>query len=60
LAYGLVSSGALVRTLGPLAAPSLAFPLLVASGVLWSGAFAIFLAVHAPMLLRPRVDGRPG
>ncbi len=60
LAYGLVSAGALVRTFGPLAAPSLAFPLLVASGVLWSGAFASFLAVYAPILLRPRVDGRPG
>jgi uncharacterized protein involved in response to NO len=60
LAYALVSAGALFRTFGPLAAPALAFPLLVASGLLWSGAFASFLAVYAPILLRPRVDGRPG
>ena len=60
LAYGLVSAGALLRTFGPLAAPSLALALLVASGVLWSAAFAIFLAVYAPILVRSRVDGRPG
>jgi uncharacterized protein involved in response to NO len=60
LAYGLVSAGALVRTFGPFAAPSLALPLLIASGVLWSAAFAIFLAVFAPILVRPRLDGGPG
>jgi uncharacterized protein involved in response to NO len=61
LAYGLVSAGALLRTFGPLLAPpSFAFPVLVVSGLLWSAAFASFLAAYAPILLRPRVDGQPG
>jgi len=30
------------------------------SGILWVLAFGCFLIRYAPMLLRPRVDGRPG
>ena len=33
---------------------------IIASGVVWILAFGVFLARYAPMLLRPRVDGRPG
>lgn len=33
---------------------------VIASGVVWILAFAVFLMRYAPMLLRPRVDGRPG
>lgn len=28
--------------------------------VFWIGAFAAFLVIYLPMLIRPRVDGRPG
>jgi uncharacterized protein involved in response to NO len=31
--------------------------LLVLAAVLWSGAFAVFVAVYAPLLLRPRAAG---
>jgi uncharacterized protein involved in response to NO len=30
------------------------------SALLWSVAFAVLLFNYAPILLRPRVDGRPG
>jgi len=33
---------------------------VIASGVVWILAFVAFLSRYAPMLLRPRVDGRPG
>lgn len=34
--------------------------LLAAAGLAWETAFALFLLRYAPMLLRPRADGRPG
>jgi uncharacterized protein involved in response to NO len=58
LAYALVSLGALLRVLGPALAPGLAA--LALSGALWSGGFALFTAVYAPIVWRPRVDGQPG
>lgn len=33
---------------------------LMAGGLCWIAAFALFLWVHAPMLLTARPDGRPG
>jgi uncharacterized protein involved in response to NO len=33
---------------------------IVASGTLWVLAFGIFLLRYVPMLLQPRIDGRPG
>jgi uncharacterized protein involved in response to NO len=60
LAYVLVSAGALLRVLGPVVLPAQGLPLLIASGLLWSAAFALFTVVYAPMLTRPRIDGKPG
>jgi peptide/nickel transport system ATP-binding protein len=34
--------------------------LLIISGALWSFAFLAFAATYVPILLSPRVDGRPG
>ena len=42
------------------ALPSASLLLLTLSGVLWSGAFGVFLVGFSGMLLAPRVDGRPG
>ncbi|MFO1016734.1 MAG: NnrS family protein [Hyphomonadaceae bacterium] len=51
--YVLVNLGALVRVAAPFLAEH--YTLLVAlSAVLWSGAFAWFAIVYAPLLLRPR------
>jgi uncharacterized protein involved in response to NO len=60
LAYVLVSAGALLRVLGPVVLPAQGLPVLVASGLLWSAAFALFAVLYAPILTRPRVDGKPG
>jgi uncharacterized protein involved in response to NO len=59
-AFVLINAAALARVLPPLLAPGLYGTWLVVSGVLWMLAFAVFLWVYAPMLLRPRIDGRPG
>jgi uncharacterized protein involved in response to NO len=58
LAYLLVTLGAVLRVVGPSAAPSLS--VLWIAGGLWSAGFAIFCALYVPVLLRPRVDGQPG
>lgn len=59
-AFAAMSLAAVVRCVGPLVAPSRYTSVLVASGALWSVAFAIFAATYLPILLKPRVDGRPG
>ena len=59
-AYLLLTGAALARVFGPLLYPA-AIPWWHAvSAGLWSVAFLIFTAVYAPMLLRPRADGKPG
>jgi len=65
--YGLVHLAALTRVLASLAgglAGDFAAPshrvLLIASSLAWGLAFLGFLARYAGILLRPRVDGRPG
>ena len=59
-AYVLLSAAALVRVFG-LAATGSAYPaIILCAALLWAAAFALFLGVYAPILARPRVDGRPG
>ncbi|MCC6621915.1 MAG: NnrS family protein [Deltaproteobacteria bacterium] len=60
LAFGLVLLAALLRVVPPLISPDLYVPALVASGSVFALAFGIFVAVYAPILTRPRVDGAPG
>jgi uncharacterized protein involved in response to NO len=60
LAYLLVGLGAALRVVGPSTAPGAATAALWLAGALWSGAFAIFTVLYAPVLLRPRIDGQPG
>lgn len=59
-AFAVINLSALVRVFGPLLFPSETALLYEASGMLWIAAFAVFAAVYAPMLWRPRVDGKPG
>jgi len=60
IGFALLALAALVRTLVPfLAAQHLLLGWTLA-GVLWTAAFAVFVAVYAPMLLAPRVDGKAG
>jgi uncharacterized protein involved in response to NO len=59
-AFVALALATVVRVLTPWLAPQLYREGLMLSGLCWSAGFAIFLAVFAPMLLAPRVDGRPG
>ncbi len=58
LAYGLVSLAAAARLAA--ASAAVAVPALVVAAAAWTAAFAAFTAVFAPILWRPRPDGRPG
>lgn len=60
IAYGLVTIGALVRTVGVAAVPSETVLLFAIGGFVWAAAFAAYLAGYAAVLVSSRVDGRPG
>jgi len=60
LAFVLINLAALTRVFLPLAAPAMLLTAIKLAGVLWALAFTLFLIVYAPMLMRARVDGRPG
>jgi uncharacterized protein involved in response to NO len=59
LAFGAVSLAAAIRVLGPLSISTYSLALHV-SGTLWSLGFTIFTVAYAQILVRPRIDGRPG
>jgi uncharacterized protein involved in response to NO len=56
VAYALVIAGAALRVAGPAVLSSHYLQVLAAGGIAWLAAFAIFLAVYAPVLTRPRPD----
>ncbi|MBP2315568.1 NnrS family protein [Azospirillum soli] len=58
--YVLLTLAALVRIAAPLLSSVNYADGLAVAGVLWTLAFGLFVLDYAPMLLRPRVDGRPG
>lgn len=60
LAYILLTLAVLVRTFGPALLPIGYSAVVSLAALLWGVAFLIFVLVYAPILLRPRVDGRPG
>ena len=60
LAFVFINAAALLRVVLPLAAPGLYGTALLAGGLAWLLAFAIFVAVYLPLLLRPRLDGKKG
>lgn len=60
LAFVLLNLAAVTRVLLPLLIPEAYTAWLYGSGLLWTLAFVLFLRVHAPMLVAPRADGRPG
>ncbi|MGE5320708.1 MAG: NnrS family protein [Hyphomicrobiaceae bacterium] len=60
LAFAAINLAALIRVALPLAYPAAYAQILAAAGLVWIGAFGVFATVYAPMLLRPRVDGKPG
>jgi uncharacterized protein involved in response to NO len=60
IAYLLVIVAALVRVFGGTLFPESYDGIILAAGLIWIGAFGLFVAVYAPMLLLPRVDGKAG
>jgi len=54
----LLQLGAILRVIAGMTGSYRA--VIIASGAVWILAFLVFLLRYAPMLLRPRVDGRPG
>jgi uncharacterized protein involved in response to NO len=59
LSYLLITLAAAIRVFGPtIGIDYLAG--MAAAGLLWVGAFLLFVIVYAPILVRPRPDGQPG
>ncbi len=59
-AYLLVAGAAVARVLLPLVAPAHTADWLVVAAVAWAAAFALYLWVFTPWLLRSRLDGKDG
>jgi uncharacterized protein involved in response to NO len=59
-AYALVMAAAVVRVGVPVLLPAGYAASVIASGLLWSAAYGIYFVRYLPILIRPRVDGRPG
>mgnify|MGYP003373796934 CR=1 FL=1 len=60
LSYVFILASSLIRVFGPLALPEHNLSFIEISGWLWFGAFTIFTIVYAPILCKPREDGKPG
>ena len=58
--YALILAAALVRVAGGIAFPDFLRATVIASGLCWSGGFAIYAIRYWPVLTRPRIDGKPG
>lgn len=60
-AFGLITLAAFVRVVGPLLLGATLYrgTVFVAGG-LWTAAFALLAAVIAPLVIAPRIDGKPG
>ncbi len=59
-AFVLVNLSAIARVFGPILLPQSYVALMGVASGLWLAAFLIFIVVYVPILVRPRVDGRPG
>jgi uncharacterized protein involved in response to NO len=57
-AYLLVSLAAAIRVFGPVIAPSDYNAIVLAAGGCWIAAFATFLLIYTPILMRSRADGK--
>ncbi|SAK67189.1 NnrS family protein [Caballeronia temeraria] len=58
--YALVMAAGALRVLGPLVAFSWLSTWILAAGICWVLAFALYVAAYAAPLVRPREDGKPG
>lgn len=58
--YVLVHAAALARVAAPFVGGAAHRGLLLVSGLAWAGAFGLYAARYAPILVAPRADGAPG
>ncbi len=58
--FALVQLAALIRVAGALLLPGAYLATVIASGLCWSAAFAIYAVRYWPVLSRARLDGKPG
>ena len=58
--FTLMQLAALARVVGGAAAPAAYLGTVAAAAGCWFGAFALYAIRYGPMLVAPRVDGRPG
>lgn len=59
-AFALVNLAAAVRVILVILWPGHYSLLVTIAALLWSLSFTLFVVIHTPILLRPRVDGAPG
>lgn len=60
LVFVLVNLGALFRVIAAWQPEMFGVSAYTISGATWSAAFVLFIVLFAPVLARPRIDGRPG
>ncbi|HUX31445.1 MAG TPA: NnrS family protein [Thiobacillus sp.] len=60
LAFVAINLAALARVALPLLFPAAYTQGMVVAGLIWIAAFGLFAWMYTPMLLRPRIDGKPG
>lgn len=60
VAYALILLAAVLRVALPLAAPGQTLHAILVSAALWSAGFGLYAWRYGPLLIRPRIDGRPG
>lgn len=60
LAYVLLTIGTIIRVFVPATEIASYASIIMTAGIFWVAAFALFVTVYTPILVRPRVDGRPG
>jgi len=58
--YVLVALAAAIRVFGGMLLPTAYLATVVASGICWSAAFALYAVRYWPVLSRARLDGKPG
>lgn len=58
--YALLILAAAVRVFGPALLPLAYEQVIYVASLLWIAAFLLYVAVYTPILMRPRVDGKPG
>ena len=60
LAFSALVIASILRSFGPWLMPEKTLLFIDISGLLWIVSFTLFVIFYGPMLLKPRVDGRPG